>query len=54
MTMTILADRSTAAKTKEELANYFKRKASRLQHKKYKMLVRFMHNTDVRELLLLK
>lgn len=32
---------------KNELANFFKRRASNLQHKKYKVLIRWAHNVQV-------
>ena len=37
-------DKSCPALTKDELANYFKRRQYKLQHKRHKLLLRWAHH----------
>jgi len=45
--MDSIACKSDPTDIKNELANFFQRRASNLQHKKYKVLIRWAHHVQV-------
>lgn len=45
--MDTIASKGSPTDIKKELANFFKRRASNLQHMKYKLLIRWAHHVQV-------